>query len=227
MKFMEEESKMKKCRFEESIDDYLFNRLEEKEREAFEEHYFNCPQCFEKMTERDELVTVIKARGETIFRDVYAPETSKRVSWVESVYAFLTPRQWAAAAAAAALILVVALGIIPNLKTKSPEFFINEDLVRGSSITLISPVIGDLNQMPSEFRWQSLGENTEYKLFLFQQEELIWTTSTQNNFITLTDDVKKLLFPGQPYSWQVKAFSPGGTLISVSSRVQFQFSPKK
>jgi len=30
---------------------------------------------------------------------------------------------------------------------------------------------------------------------------------------------------GQKYSWQVKAFSPKGTLIAVSSRVQFQVSP--
>ena len=30
---------------------------------------------------------------------------------------------------------------------------------------------------------------------------------------------------GKKYSWQVKAFSPQGTLIAVSSRVQFTINP--
>ncbi len=225
MKFNREESAMRHCMFEDFIDDYLFNRLDETQREAFEEHYFNCPLCFEKMAARDELITVIKTKGSEVFRDVYAPETTSR-SWLESVFAFLTPRQWAMAAVSAALILIVAFGVIPNLKTKAPEFFINEDLVRGSSITLISPVIDNLKQIPSEFRWQSLGENIEYKLFIYDNGNLVWSTTTENNFIILSEEVKKLMATGQKYSWQVKAFSAEGTLIAVSSRVQFNFASK-
>jgi hypothetical protein len=131
------------------------------------------------------------------------------------------------AAVSAALILVVAIGIIPTLKTGAPEFFINDDLVRGSSITLISPVIDNLERIPSEFRWQSLGENTEYKLSIFHQEELLWSTETKENFLILSDNVKSKMAPGEKYSWQVKAFSPEGTLIAVSSRVQFNFISSK
>ena len=131
------------------------------------------------------------------------------------------------AAVSAALILVVAIGIIPNLKTTPPEFFINDDLVRGSSITLISPVINNLDQIPSEFRWQSLGDNVEYRLFIFHQEELLWSTTTKDNFVTLSDDTKSLMVPDETYSWQVKAFSAEGTLIAVSSRVQFNFVTSK
>ncbi|UCE40456.1 MAG: zf-HC2 domain-containing protein [Candidatus Aminicenantes bacterium] len=217
---------MKKCKFANLIDDYLFDRLDETQKEKFEEHYFNCPQCFEKMEQTDEMIAVIKADGSEIFRDVYAPQKTKR-SKLEPVLAFLTPRQWAMAAASAALILVVAIGIIPNLKTTSPEFFINDDLVRGSSITLISPVINNLSQVPSEFRWQSLGDNAEYKLFIYQQEELLWSTSTKDNFVILSEKTKSLLAPAKKYSWQVKAFSPEGTLIAVSSQVQFNYIATK
>jgi len=213
---------MKKCNFENLIDEYLFDRLDERQKETFEEHYFNCPQCFEKMEERSEMIAVIKIQGSEIFRDVYAPAKTRR-SRLEPVLAFLTPRQWTMAAVSAALILVVAIGIIPNLKTSPPEFFINDDLVRGSSITLISPVINNLNQVPSEFRWQSLGENSEYKLFIYHQEELLWSTTTTDNFVTLSETIKALMAPGKKYSWQIKAFSPEGTLIAVSSRVQFNF----
>ncbi len=217
---------MKKCIFEDLIDDYLFGRLDETQKETFEEHYFNCPQCFEKMKQTDEMIAVIKANGSEIFRDVYAPRKT-RLSRLEPVLAFLTPRQWAMAAVSAALILVVAIGIIPNLKTTSPEFFINDDLVRGSSITLISPVINNLDQIPSEFRWQSLGDDVEYKLFIFHKEELLWSTTTKDNFVTLSDDTKSLMVPDETYSWQVKAFSSEGTLIAVSSRVQFDFVTSK
>ena len=44
---------MKKCKFDDSIDDYLLSKLSEEDREKFEEHYFNCQQCFEKMLARD------------------------------------------------------------------------------------------------------------------------------------------------------------------------------
>jgi len=225
MKSNGEESTMKKCMFEDFIDDYLFNRLGRTQREAFEEHYFNCSHCFEKMAERDELITVVKAKGNEIFRDVYAPETAEH-SWVETVAAFLTPRQWALAAVSAALILIVALGILPNLKTEAPEFFINDELVRGSSIRLISPVIDNLAQIPSAFRWQSLGENIEYKLFIYDNGNLLWNTTTEDNSITLSEEIKNLLTPGKEYSWQVKAFSAEGALIAVSSRVQFKFASK-
>jgi hypothetical protein len=217
---------MKKCKYENMIDEYLFNRLDENQREIFEEHYFNCQQCFTKMEERDKMIAVIKTKGSEIFQEDYVPARTGR-SWLEPVMAFLTPRQWAVAAVSAALILVVAIGIIPNLKTKSPEFFINDDLVRGSSITLISPVINNLNQIPSEFRWQSLGKETEYKLFIYHQEKLLWSTTTTDNFVTLSEEIRTLMVPGQKYSWQVKAFSPEGTLIAVSSRVQFNFVASK
>ena len=213
---------MKKCNFENLIDEYLFDRLDETQKKSFEEHYFSCNQCFEMLEEKNEMIAVIKANGDEIFRDVQAPAKIRR-SWLEPVLAFLTPRQWAMAAISAALILVVSIGVIPNLKTTSPEFFINDDLVRGSSITLISPVIDNLDQIPSEFKWQSLGENTEYKLFIFQEEELLWSTTTKENFVTLSENIKSLMAPSKKYSWQIKAFSPEGTLIAVSSRVHFNF----
>ena len=213
---------MKKFKFENLIDEYLFDRLDETQKESFEEHYFSCPLCFEKMEEKNEMIAVIKAKGDDIFQDVYAPEKIRR-TWLEPVLAFLTPRQWAMAAVSAALILVVAIGVIPSLKTGAPQFFINDDLVRGSSITLISPVIDDLDQIPAEFRWKGLGENTEYKLFIFHQEELLWNTTTKDNFVTLPGNIKSQMVPDKKYSWQVKAFSSEGTLIAVSSRVHFNF----
>jgi hypothetical protein len=49
-----------------------------------------------------------------------------------------------------------------------------------------------------------------------------WSDTTKKNFVVLPEDIKKSLASGEKYSWQVKAFSTEGTLISVSSRVQFK-----
>lgn len=61
---------MRKCPYEDIIEDYLYNRLSEGKREEFEEHYFNSPFCFKKIKERNELISVIKAKGDIIFKDI-------------------------------------------------------------------------------------------------------------------------------------------------------------
>jgi len=216
---------MSKCKYEKLIDDYLLSQLPEPEQLKFEEHYFNCSQCFEKMAERDELISVIKHKGYEIFQDEYLAEETKRVPWYDSVISFLTPKQWALAAATAALFLVVILGVIPSLKTSSPQFFINEDVVRGESITLISPLI-DIKNVPSQFKWKSLGKDVEYKIYIYN-EDLLWSSTTKENTIILPEEVKKLMTAGKKYSWQVKAFSPEGVLTAVSSRVQFKITSTK
>lgn len=214
------------CKLEDLIDDYLLNRLSEANRENFEEHYFNCTHCYEKMVEREELISVIKNKGYTIFQDEYLSEETKRVPWFESVRSYFTPRQWAFAAVSAALFLIVIFGVIPTLNRTSPQFYINnEDVVRGESITLISPLI-DINSVPSQFKWKSLGKNVEYKIYIYN-EKLIWTSTTKENVITLPEEVKKLMTSDQKYSWKVKAFSPEGFLTAISSRVQFKIIPTK
>ena len=60
---------IEKRNLEDLIDDYLLNRLNEDEKGKFEELYFNSSHCFEKMLERDELISVVKHKGDLIFQD--------------------------------------------------------------------------------------------------------------------------------------------------------------
>lgn len=204
---------MNKCKYEDLIDGYLLNKISEEKREEFEEHYFNCSVCFEKMRERDELITAVKQKPEIIFHDLSLDEKAITLPLHERIYAFLSPKLWAAAAVSAALILVIAIGVIPSLKTGSPEFFLDDSQVRGKSITLISDAI------PSQFKWESLGENLEYKIYVYNHG-LLWEETTKTNFISLPDEIKDKMIPGVKYFWQVKAFSPEGTLLAESSKVQ-------
>lgn len=214
---------MKVCKSEHLIDDYLFDRLDEEKKNKFEEHYFNCPPCFEKMVERDELISIIKLKGDMIFQDEYAVEEEKGATWFEKIASLFTPKQWALIPVYAALLLIVIFVFIPYFKPAPPQFFISEDRVRGESITLISPVI-DIKTVPSKFEWKDTDGDIEYKIYIYDNGEKLWATTTKENFIVLPEKVKKRMTMGEKYSWEVKAFSPEGTLIAISSKVHFKIS---
>ena len=213
---------MKKCKHEDLIDGYLINKISEGERQEFEEHYFNCSSCFRKMAERNEILDVLK-KDRTVFAAEERPAIeSLAPAWYQKALAALAPRQWALAGAAAA-ILVAVLVIAPLLRNGSPQFTLGEaDTVRGSSLTLISPVI-DINSVPAYFEWRKLGDDVEYQVSIYNST-LLWKTTTAEGRVSLPDDIKARMIAGHRYSWQVKAFSKTGTLIAVSSRVQFTIS---
>lgn len=211
------------CKCEHLIDDYLFDRLDDEEKNKFEEHYFNCPYCFEKVVERDELISIIKQKGDMIFQDEYVDEEEKGTAWFEKIASLFTPKQWALIPVYAALFLIVIFVFIPYFKPAPPQFFISEDSVRGKSITLISPVI-DIKTVPSKFEWRESGEDVEYKICIYDNGDKLWSTTTKENFIVLPEKIRKLMTLGKQYSWEVKAFSSEGTLIAVSSKVHFKIS---
>lgn len=216
---------MRKCKFESLIDNYLLNRLSSVQKKNFEEHYFNCSHCFEKIVDRDELISVVKNKGSKIFRDLKSSEVTKKEPVFQRIFSFLTPKQWAVAAASAVFLLVIIIGVVPSLRNKPPQFFINENLVRGKSITLISPVI-DIKSIPSQFKWEELGKDVEYKISIYNQD-LLWSETTKNNYIQLPEAIKKRMSDSEKYFWEVKAFSPEGILVAVSSRVQFKITKEE
>ena len=216
---------MKKCNFNNLIDDYLLNKLDNKERENFEEHYFNCEHCFEEMVARDELIAIVKNKGQLIFADEERQEEKKEVFFIEKIFSSLTPKQWAYAAVSVALVLVVLLNVVPLLKKSPlPPFFLDldkEERIRGESLSLISPVI-DIKSVPSQFMWAPLGDNVDYKISIFFNHKPFWTATTKESTISLPEDVKNRMQASGKYSWQVKAFSPQGILLAVSPKVQFK-----
>ncbi|NIO49206.1 MAG: hypothetical protein GTN73_07200 [Candidatus Aminicenantes bacterium] len=214
---------MKMCKCEHLIDDYLFDRLDDEKKKKFEEHYFNCPNCFEKMVERDELISIIKLKGDMIFQDEYVVEEGKGAAWFEKIASLFTPKQWALISVYAALLLIVICVVIPYFKLAAPQFFISEEKVRGESITLISPVI-DIRIVPSKFEWKDSDDDVEYKIYIYDDGQKLWAATTKDNFIVLPEKIRKQMTLGEKYSWEVKAFSAEGTLIAISSKVHFKIS---
>jgi len=213
---------MRKCRFEELIDDYMLNRLSPEGKAQFEEHIFSCPLCFKKLEEREAVFSVVKDRGRELFKDTAVAQSDNQIaSFRQRLFAALSLKQWAAAAAVA--VGIVALSVLPSMKTSSPQFLITDGQVRGGgTVTLISPVI-DIGSAPSQFKWKHAGEEIDYKLYLYHHD-LLWSGETTEDFIELPVKIQNRMIIGESYSWQVKAFSQEGTLIAVSSKLQFTIS---
>jgi hypothetical protein len=213
---------MKECKFEDLIDNYLLNRLDEEKKKKFEEHYFNCPYCFEKMVERDELISVIKYKGDTIFHDEYVAEETKGVTWSEKIVSLLTPKQWAATAVSALILLIICsliFYVIPNRGPTPPSFQKPDVHVeRGTQIKI--------KVVPSKIEWLRLGEDVEYKICIYDNGDKLWSTTTKENFIVLPEEVKRRMKLGEIYSCDVKAFSTQG-LLKASGRTQFKIRRSK
>jgi len=205
---------MTDCKFEELIDEYLLNKLSEESKVEFEQHYFNCPSCFQKMAEKDEMITAIKWRGHKIFADLEQAQDIRKAPVWERLSGFLSPKQLVTVAATAALLMVVVFGVIPHLKNQSPQFVLDDHTTRGTSITLIS------DSVPGQFQWQSVDGAVQYKIEI-ENHETLWQNTTDKNYIRLPEEIRSKMRPGVNYFWQVKAFSQEGTLIAQSSRIQF------
>ncbi len=167
--------------------------------------------------ERDELISIIKYKGDMIFQDQLVVEETKGMTWVEKIVSFLTPKQWAATAVSACLFLIIGclfLYVIPNRGPTAPPFPIPDDsTVRGTQIKI--------KVIPSKIEWSRLGEGVEYKIYIYNNGDKLWSTTTKENFIVLPEEVKKRMILGKIYSCEVKAFSSHGPL-KASGKTEFK-----
>ncbi len=216
---------MTKCRYEGLIDGYLLDKLKPEEQTDFEEHYFICRSCFSKMSERDEIIQILRREGVLNVPLADLAEGARSTSWVRRARAFLTPRRWVVAGISAVALLVAVWLLHPRAGTAPPPLVIGEDeTVRGGAVTPVSPA-GDVQEAPGFLEWKSAGDNLEYKVSLAGRSPLV-TASTRDTRLVLADDIKARLKAGVTYSWQVQAFKADGTLTAVSKRIRFRIVPK-
>jgi hypothetical protein len=216
---------MTKCRYEGLIDGYLLDKLKPEEQTDFEEHYFICRSCFSKMSERDEIIQIL--RKEDVLRGPSGDlaEGSRAGSRVRRTWASLTPRRWVVAGVSAVVLFIAVWLLHPRTGTVPPPLVLTEDeTVRGGAVTLVSPV-ADIQEAPAFLEWKSAGDDLEYKVSLAGRSPLM-TASTKDTRLVLTDDFRARLKAGVTYSWQVQAFKADGTLTAVSKRIRFRIVPK-
>jgi hypothetical protein len=204
---------MMKCRDERQMDRYILGRLSEGQTRDFEEHYFNCPACFEKLKEREATVAaVVRKRDELLAPGRVAPSLGGRI---RAAFAF-HPR---AVAAAAGLVLVIAAGLLILGRGPQAGPAAGGEIVRGTTIVVLAPS-GALKAAPTELAWKPTAPGREYQAEI-SGPGLSWTSPATETGIVLPEDVRAKLRPGVAYIWQAKAYTPDGTLAERSPKTAF------
>jgi hypothetical protein len=205
---------MTNCWKERQIDRYILNRLSETETREFEEHYFNCPVCFETLREREAMVeAVIRKRGDLLPPEGAAPSLGGRIRAAFAVH------PWAAAAAAAGLVLIIAAGLLVRGRGPQAGPAAGDEIVRGTVLVTLEPA-GSLKAAPAALAWKPAAPGREYQAEI-SGPDLSWTGPATETGVVLPEAVRAKLRPGVAYVWQVKAYAPDGTLMERSPKTTF------
>jgi len=215
---------MPDCKFRGKIDDYLLDRLKGKEKEKFEKHFFTCPRCSEELILRNKVFETIKEKGREIFNDVIIQtHLQPKVSLLSKFAYILRAKKWAYAFLLLFVLVLTGSIYISYKLTHSPFLPPSEEILRGKTLSLISPQ-GEIQAPPSIFTWEK-GDNFIQYIFSIYDEKgnLLWEAKTSKNKIKLPNRVKTLLKRGNFYFWEVKAISHQGSIITQSRRAIFKF----
>ncbi len=210
---------MNRCHFEDRIDAYLLDKLDETGRAEFEEHYFNCPSCFREMELRDRVIRVVKTR------DVFPRRAEARLKPWPGMLRFLDSpvRRWAAAGTAAVALLAIAFIVAPRGGPAPGSIALTDsETLRGGTVRAIEPR-GTLAAAPVSLAWESLGKGVDYQVTVYDGASVVWTMAAPSSPAEIPAEVRARLLPGRDYAWQVKAFSSVGTLLAASGKISFSF----
>lgn len=133
-------------------------------------------------------------------------------------------------AGAAAMIVVLALGISLHHSSSDHDGITRiggsgsygSSELRTGGIHFLSPV-GELNQMPSEFRWEAFTGASSYKIELRDAiGTVLASTQTKKNVLMITPEIKAKITVGKPLSWKVTALDASGKEIANSTGGDFK-----
>ena len=198
------------------MDDYLNSRLSAKEKLAFEEYYFNNDECFSELQFREDLISLIKEKGETLFSaDIQIKKTAKNklVRFLSKLW----PQHWFSEPIWGYSTFAITIGSVAffvfSIVTQQdrqidPTRFeilpyleeIVDDVERSSSLEVVSPK----NEMNLKgdvvFAWERIEIPLVYLKLLNNLGEEIYSFTLQKNRFELTEE----LSPGL-YYWKLES----------------------
>jgi hypothetical protein len=175
----------------------------------------------ETETEAVRLITSrLRARSNEIFQAERAPVEAREPWWRAFWRApWLSP----AALALAGILVVVALSVQmrnapPGLRPPHPD----REVLRSNAISVIAPS-GDIQQAPSEIRWQAAPNAVRYEVRLLEVDGAeLWKAETVENRIELPAAVRARVVPAKTLLCQVSAFDASGHRVAQSEAVHFR-----
>jgi hypothetical protein len=220
--------------------------LAEPVRARISEHVTGCPRCqaelallekFESAVagaDEEGAASWITARLESRFEQITgaAPassqERTERKPWWRRLFGFRLLGSTPATAAAFALGLAM-LFIVLNLPigtsrepALSPDVAFRPPVFRSDALAVVGPT-GDLEEAPTEMRWQPAPGAATYSVQLMEVDRVeLWKGESSNPSLSLPPAVRTRIVPGKPLLWMVEARDASGRTIATSEIQRFR-----
>lgn len=138
-----------------------------------------------------------------------------------------TMRGFAQASLAAAVLLLVAGAVIrlhsPNSPSISQVDRTGQDVLRSGSFSVTSPV-GDLQERPSEVRWEKVQGAATYRVRLLEVDRSeMWKAETAEEHIDLPSSIRSRIVPAKTLFWEISALDTSGNRVGETGLVRFRF----
>ena len=194
------------------IDNYVHGKLSEEEREAFDEHCFNCERCSRELMFYEETVDLIRKEGETVFSEYLERSRQKTDHPVRNMLdpfsRFFTSKPWRYAIAGVSLVIIITVFIWVRPAPETSKNFeilpylegILSDAHRSESVTVLSPEIGETVKDRPTFKWTGMEDETIYLVILDNLGNKRFAFMTDGNQFFL----QKKLNPGL-YYWKLES----------------------
>jgi hypothetical protein len=150
----------------------------------------------------------------------YVPECQ---SWWRQLLA----TRWLTPVAATAAVALVVAGVAVELRQGRQPLLDTAthgtEVLRSASISILSPS-GDLQEAPSEIRWEAAPNAVRYRIRLMEVDRAeLWSAETPTPRIDLPPGARSLIVPAKTLLIQVVAFDAAGAKIAESEAVRFRF----
>lgn len=130
------------------------------------------------------------------------------------------------ALAAATLVILVTAGIFrqsgTGVRPAQPE---EPNVWRSSQIAAVSP-LGDVEQAPSQLRWEAVPGATSYRVRLLEVDGTeIWAADAAAAAIDFPDNLRSKLRTGRAFQWDAVARDPSGRQLATTNLQVFHIVP--
>lgn len=147
----------------------------------------------------------------------------RRGPWWQEIF---RPRAVRAGALAFATVLVVIAGTLYVRNTREPALTPGAEsgpvVLRSEELTVVGPV-GDLEQPPTELRWQSAPTAVVYSVQVMEVDRsTLWTAESRQTSVGLPPSVRAKIAPGKTLLWQVAALDAAGKTVAASQIQRFR-----
>jgi len=141
-------------------------------------------------------------------------------SWIVRIFGGFS---WALPAAAVAALAVASAFLLRPEKAPKLQAGLETQraIYRSQELQVISPV-GEVQQVPTELRWQSLEGSSNYHAVIMEVDRSeLWAGETRNTSIEIPTAIRAKFLPGKPLLWQVTARDGKGQPLSTSQVQRF------